>query len=412
MTVTSARVLETVRRHWLLTPLGTGALLLGALAWAAATRLEWVELATTAAMLLLVTAVAALLTAGRQGLGVEIGVSPPRVVAGETMYAVVRARNDGTRRHRAVRLELPVRDRTRDGEPERVAAVPVPTLPAGEAVEEHVRIPTTHRGVIEVGPSRLVRADPLGLARRDVRIGGVERLHVHPVTTRLEPLGAGWIRDLEGRSSDSLSNSDLAFHALREYVPGDDLRHVHWRSSARVASTSAASTLLVRQYVDTRRSRLAVVVSADRGEYADPEEFELAVSAAGSLALRALADGQGLSLVVGRHEIACPNPTRMLDGLAEVRLAGGREGMPHALTTARRTAADASVAFLLTGTAAAPARVRAAAASLGADVRTVVVRAGSGTPTDPGRTGAGSPGLLRLTTLDDLRRHLRRDLAG
>ena len=57
--------------------------------------------------------------------------------------------------------------------------------------------------------------------------------------------------------------SDLAFHALREYVPGDDLRHVHWRSSAR------AGELLVRQYHDTRRNHATVVVDADPAAYPD-----------------------------------------------------------------------------------------------------------------------------------------------
>ena len=39
-------------------------------------------------------------------------------------------------------------------------------------------------------------------------------------------------------STDAVSQSDLAFHALREYVPGDDLRHVHWRSSAKAMAAS------------------------------------------------------------------------------------------------------------------------------------------------------------------------------
>ena len=59
--------------------------------------------------------------------------------------------------------------------------------------------------------------------------------------------------------------SDLAFHALREYQPGDDRRYVHWRSSAK------HGRLLVRQFLDTRRSHLAVVVDTDPG-YAGGED--------------------------------------------------------------------------------------------------------------------------------------------
>ena len=57
--------------------------------------------------------------------------------------------------------------------------------------------------------------------------------------------------------------SDLAFHALREYVPGDDLRHVHWRSSAKAMAAAGRTQLLVRQYLDTRRSHATVVVDDD-----------------------------------------------------------------------------------------------------------------------------------------------------
>ena len=81
----------------------------------------------------------------------------------------------------------------------------------------------------------------------------------------LESLGAGLLRDLEGVSTDAVSQSDLAFHALREYVPGDDLRHVHWRSSAKVMAAAGETQLLVRQYLDTRRSHATVVVDDDAG---------------------------------------------------------------------------------------------------------------------------------------------------
>ena len=55
--------------------------------------------------------------------------------------------------------------------------------------------------------------------------------------------------------------SDLAFHALREYQPGDDRRYIHWRSSAK------AGRLLVRQFLDTRRSHVTVIVDPDPEQY-------------------------------------------------------------------------------------------------------------------------------------------------
>ena len=91
-------------------------------------------------------------------------------------------------------------------------------------------------GVIPVGPATSVRGDPIGLIRRQVSWAEQTEVFVHPRTTRLEPFGSGLLRDLEGRTTEDVSMSDLAFHTLREYVPGDDRRYIHWRSSAKVGS--------------------------------------------------------------------------------------------------------------------------------------------------------------------------------
>ena len=88
--------------------------------------------------------------------------------------------------------------------------------------------------------------------------------------------------------------SDLAFHALREYVPGDDLRRVHWRSSAK------ADTLLVRQYHESRSMHAAVVVDDDPRSYASADELETAISVGASLAIRAMTDGFDVDLGVRR----------------------------------------------------------------------------------------------------------------
>ena len=112
-------------------------------------------------------------------------------------------------------------------------------------------VPTDRRSVIPVGPPSAVRSDPLGLVRRDV----VEQTTWSCSCTRRSSPGLarpGLERDLEGQTTNDLSTSDVAFHTLRDYVPGDDRRHVHWRSTAK------AGRLMVRQFVDTRRSHLAV----------------------------------------------------------------------------------------------------------------------------------------------------------
>ena len=124
-------------------------------------------------------------------------------------------------------------------------------------------MPAPHRGVITVGPVVYRRTDPVGLFSREIRWAPAEELLVRPAMIDLHGMPIGQVRDLDGVPSDQVSMSDLAFHALREYVRGDDLRHVHWRSSAR------AGQLLVRQYHDTRRTHATLLVDSRRDAYAE-----------------------------------------------------------------------------------------------------------------------------------------------
>ena len=92
------------------------------------------------------------------------------------------------------------------------------------------------RGIITVGPVQHGTGRPVGPLPARGRGHRAEEIIVHPRTVRLERLGAGLLRDLEGQSTKDLASHDLAFHALRPYVPGDERRHIHWRSSARVGA--------------------------------------------------------------------------------------------------------------------------------------------------------------------------------
>ena len=131
--------------------------------------------------------------------------------------------NSSPRRQRPLRLEVTVG--------EAVAGVALPTMAAGTMEKELLIIPTARRSVIPIGPVTSVRGDPLGMLRREIAWSGtytvgIEELFVHARTVMVGSLTAGRLRDLEGETSNDRSPSDVAFHTLREYVPGDDRRHI------------------------------------------------------------------------------------------------------------------------------------------------------------------------------------------
>lgn len=255
--------------------------------------------------------------------------------------------------------------------------------------------------MLDVGPVRSVRGDALGLYRRDVEWSDVQELIVHPKTVNLTNLGSGFLRDLEGQVTNHLSSSDVAFHTLRDYVPGDDRRFVHWRTSARTGK------LMVRQFVDTRRSHAAIVIDTDPTSYVQPgepgsldgDEFELSVSAAASLALRVVRDEQTLSLMTGRGRLACSTGQQVLDSAARV-VADAGGGLPAAASALSTDAADASIVFLFTGSAATVGSLRRAVRGVSPDARVLAVRSRIG-GTSAFRE-SGGVAILELAALHDL----------
>ncbi|MEQ1700181.1 MAG: DUF58 domain-containing protein, partial [Ilumatobacteraceae bacterium] len=344
-----------------MTPLGRGAFLVGLVAWIVGIAFGWKEFVIVAAMCAAGLVIAIPFTFGRTELEVITELAPPRVIAGDRAVADFTVRNTGGRRMLPVRLELPVG--------KGLAAIDVPSLAADETFEELLVIPTSRRSVVPIGPTSSVRGDPLGLMRREVRWTDRQELFVHPRTTRLKGLQSGWMRDLEGQATNDISMSDVAFHTLREYVPGDDRRHVHWRTSARVG------TLMVRQFIDSRRSHLAVVVTNNPADYASEEEFEMAISMGASLGLRALADGQEVSCVTGNLPVAAHTGQALLDGMSRVEFGKPVMQLEQTVRAAQRYAAVASVVALVTGSKALTHELQAAAERFGGDARVLITRA-------------------------------------
>ena len=151
-------------------------------------------------------------------------------------------------------------------------------LAAGTTARAAYRVPTERRGRYEIGPLRASVGDPFGLSSRTWRAAGLDEVIVQPRVHDVMPLPEGGGDDLDSDDRRVVGQLDVTgeFLMLREYAPGDDLRRVHWKSTAR------HQRLMIRQ--DESRRRAPVVVLLDvRSAAHDRASFELAVEAVASI---------------------------------------------------------------------------------------------------------------------------------
>lgn len=385
------RVTDVIR------PLGWIVLALIVVLWLVALTLGWKEVMVAAAV---ATAIAALSTAflfGRTTYDIHLDLTRTHVVVGERAVGALRLQNASTRAMLPSSVVLPVGSGR--------GIFQVPRLAAGDTHEELFAIPTTARGVLTVGPVSVLRGDPLGLFERTHDRRQAALLYVHPRTLSLDGLSLGHLRDLEGLPSQQLARDDVSFHALREYQPGDDLRHVHWKSTARVGS------VMVRQYEETRRSHFIVGLSADAGEYRTPDEFELAISVAGSIGLRAIRDSRVLEARTQHGALRALTGRRFLDGLSALDHSRPRQGGIVALAGSVAVhAPQAAVAVLVTGAKADAADLRVACTRLPFGVRVLAVVADSSVES-PVLRRIGDADVVTIGALDQLPSAVRKVLS-
>lgn len=354
------------------TPLGWALLVLVPVALSVGYSLSLVEFVVAGWAGIVLILVATLYLVGRTSVDIDLALAQSRVVVGDAAEGTITVRNPGRTRALGITVEVPVG--------KGLIALPVPSLARGAESVHRFSVPTSRRGTISVGPVRTIRADPIGLIRREFVWTKQIELFVHPRTISIPSLSTGFVRDLEGSPTRELTSSDVSFHALREYVPGDERRFIHWKSTAKTG------TYMVRQFEETRRSHLMIALSLASTDYSSPEEFELAVSVAGSLGVRAIRDIRDLSIVVSERtpefakrkvfavrSLSTLNRSRLLDELCVVE----SEETALAITDVARVAgtqvSGVSLAFLICGSGASPVDLRAASTKFPIGVEVIAV---------------------------------------
>ena len=370
----------------------TGGLLLGVVfGW-----VEWM-VAGSAALLLLLMSVPFLF--GARAYAVDLTLARERVVAGHGVTGEIVVRNESSRVALPGRLDIPVG--------QGLVEFGVPLLRPGQSVTEALEIPPLPRGIVRVGPVTTVRSDPVGLLRREHDFDDAHELFVHPRTVALPSTSAGLVRDLEGNATRRLVDADMSFHAIREYAPGDSQRQVHWKSTAKTGR------LMVRQYEESRRSRMAVVLGAASQEYLDADEYELAVAAAASLGLRAVRDARDIDIVTGseiprvvkgrlraiRH-VPTVTPRQMLDGFSALERHDNTMPVSDVCRLASESNERLSIAFVVVGSRVPVAHLRQAALAFPAD--TAVAAVVCDERAHPRMQSIAGLTVLTIGTLDDL----------
>jgi uncharacterized protein (DUF58 family) len=184
--------------------------------------------------------------------------------------------------------------------------IEVPLLAPGEKSTVDYPVPTTRRGVLPVGPLELRRPGLAGLAGSRMSLGDVTDVRVVPRVLPVRGLPSGVRRGHVG-ADERVERGGTDLVGLREYVPGDDLRRLHWATSAKTG------VLMVREDADPARPHLAVLLDDRAGSHPDEEGFEDAVETAASLLTAAVAGGHPVRLMSASGGVDIEVPAGLIE---------------------------------------------------------------------------------------------------
>lgn len=256
---------------------------------------------------LVLVAIGLFMVGRRPGGNLRRGVEPSQLTRGETATALITSVNNRVTPTGVVEAVDRIGGRPVD--------ILIPPVPPRRDVTVSYRFVPLKRGELHLGPVTLERRDPWGLFIRRATASAEMTVLVHPRVLPVEVTLAGARIGQEGGTADRDVMGSNQFSTLRDYVVGDELRQIHWRSSARVGK------LMVKQLVDNPLPRALVVLDNDIRSYLNAADFEEAVDAAASIGSAIVRAGLPVALRstgedVGVEILRVEDLTRLLDALA------------------------------------------------------------------------------------------------
>lgn len=329
------RCKRAVRRFFtsFISPLGWTVVVIGIVCAAGFPLVRWHELLAIAAVALMMILCAIVLSLGNTGFKASIAVSRRRVTVGDDVHVTVDIDNPGRTPTTTARGDLPL------GEAHERFGIPM--LAPGQSTQTDIEFTTVSRAVLTVGPLNIRKGDPFGLVRHEKALAERITVYIHPNIVRLNTLNAGVARDLEGQPSGQIVDDDLDFYGLREYEPGDDVRNVHWLSSAKTG------TLMIRQYEATRRTDTSMTLDVNPQDYVSQEEFEMAVSVHASLGVQCLKQDRPLQTHAGSAHDTPKFPMGFLDDCSAIT--PRTDDNPNLVESTLRHSPDSSFYFFTVG---------------------------------------------------------------
>jgi uncharacterized protein (DUF58 family) len=197
-----------------------------------------------------------------------------------------------------------------------VATFEVARLKKRESTTATYRVTCRPRGVYRVGPTVVRAFDPLGLAETSAGTGPIDRIVVYPAVEELSgfPIIRGQDPAMSVSRPEHARRGGEDFYTLREYQRGDDLRRVHWPSSAKT------DELMIRQLETPWQSRALVLLDVRSSSYESDEGFEKAVSGAATIVTHLVGSGFDADLWAGDAEpIDATRYTSAMERLALVQ---------------------------------------------------------------------------------------------